>query len=434
MSRVVSMTIALCVARVALAQNGSPLLSMDQAVAIALTRNHDAIAARLDIDTAQLDRVQAGLYPNPIFSYTLGNVVLGPANPQGTPPTVIDPGAFGQTVHSLGLSEVIDVWAKRNARLRAADRSIEHKRLQVQDALREIVFAVRSAFADVLREQSEYSLAKETRARYDETVRLSRARFAAGDISEAELKKVELEGLRYQNGEIDAEMELDLARQKLAALLSLGEAAQLPMLEAEALPDAKRTPYVVAKLIDQALADRPDVQAARVAKLLSESTLAQARREAFPDISLGLTFTHSEFTVSGDNPNSLALSLSLPIPTFDRNQANIGRAQVDIRRAENDAKRLVIVVQHEVADAARKALRSDRLLDAFEGGMLDRADSSLRVAEKSYKAGAVSLLELLEAQRTYLETRAQYLHALHDYRQAVIDVLHAVGAVDRGAK
>ena len=85
-----------------------------------------------------------------------------------------------------------------------------------------------------------------------------------------------------------------------------------------------------------------------------------------------------------------------------------------------------------MAEAARKALRSDCLLDAFEGGMLDRADSSLRVAEKSYKAGAVSLLEAAEAQRTYLETRAQYLHALHDYRQAVIDVRHAVG--ERGVK
>jgi cobalt-zinc-cadmium efflux system outer membrane protein len=59
--------------------------------------------------------------------------------------------------------------------------------------------------------------------------------------------------------------------------------------------------------------------------------------------------------------------------------------------------------------------------------MLARADTALAVAEKSYKAGAVSLLELLEAQRTYLETRAQYLRALHDFRQAAIDVTHAVG-------
>ena len=425
MRPLLGMLMLVLAARAAVAEE----LTMGQAVSIALSRNHEAIAAALDIDTAMLDRVQAGLYPNPILSYTLGNIVLGPANDQMAG---VRPSPFGQTVHSLGISEVVDIWAKRNTRLRAADRSVEHKRLQVQDALREIVYAVRSSFADVLREQSEFTLAKETQARYEETVGLSRKRFAAGDISDAELKKVELEGLRYQNGVIDSEMQLDLARQKLAALLALGSADRLPSLQGEALPDEKRKPFVVQQLIDQAFAERPDVQAARVAKLLSEATLTQARREAFPDISLGLTYTHSEFTVSGDNPNSLALGLSLPIPVFDRNQANIGRAQVDIRRAENDAKRLAIVVQHEVADAARRALRSDRLLDAFEGGMLERADSSLKVAEKSYKAGAVSLLELLEAQRTYIEIRSQYLRAMYDYRQAAIDVLHAIG--EKGVK
>ena len=60
--------------------------------------------------------------------------------------------------------------------------------------------------------------------------------------------------------------------------------------------------------------------------------------------------------------------------------------------------------------------------------MLDRADNSLKVAEKSYQAGAITLLELLDAQRTYLDVRGQYLRSLYDYRQATIDVSHAVGA------
>ena len=60
-------------------------------------------------------------------------------------------------------------------------------------------------------------------------------------------------------------------------------------------------------------------------------------------------------------------------------------------------------------------------------GMLARAENALRVAEKSYQAGASSLLELLDAQRTYLDVRGQYLRAVYDYRQAAVDVNHAVG-------
>jgi cobalt-zinc-cadmium efflux system outer membrane protein len=132
------------------------------------------------------------------------------------------------------------------------------------------------------------------------------------------------------------------------------------------------------------------------------------------------------------------------LPLFDRNQANIGRAQLDQRRADNDGERLRIAVARDVAEAVRKGTRAATLLAVFEqpaggdvpgaptgtsdkGGMLSRAETALRVAEKSYRAGAISLIQLLEAQRTYLDTQAQYLRAVYDFRQATADVSHAVG-------
>ena len=398
-------------------------LTSDQAVSIALARNRDAIAARLEIDAAELDRVAAAVYPNPVFSYTLSNLVLGAANGQDrTPP--VESGFFGQTVHTLGISEIVDVWAKRSARMRTADRGLELRRLLVEDALREIAYAVRSAFSEVVHEHAEVALVRENQSRYQETIRISRARRDAGDISEAELSKIELEGLRYANALIDEEMQLDLARQKLASLLALGpESTLTPVTEAE----GPRAPIALEPLVERALESRPDLRASRASRVRAQAGQRQARAEAFPDISLGLGFTHSQFTVSGDNPNALALSLSLPLPLFDRNQAGIGRAELDVRRSDNDAIRLAVQIRHEVADAVRRVVRSAALLDVFEGGgLLRRADSLLKVAERSYKTGAVSLLELLEAQRTYTETREQYLHALHDYRQATIDVTHTV--------
>jgi cobalt-zinc-cadmium efflux system outer membrane protein len=398
-------------------------LTMNRAVAVALERNRDVIAAKLDVDSAKFDEVEAGLYPNPVLGYSLGNLVAGNANPQS--PRISSPGFFGQTVNTLSVSEIIDVWGKRSARLRAAGRSIALQKLLTQDAIRQVVYAVRSAFADVVRLQSELALSRETRERYDETVRLSRSRYSAGDISEAELKKVELEGLRYQNAEVGAGLELDLARQRLAALLAMPSAEQLPATLIAS--EDRHASYALGALVDRALAQRPDVLAAKQARWLSDAELARARREAYPDISLGVSYTHSEFTASGDNPNTLGVGFSLPLPLFDRNQANIGRARVDQRRAQNQGLRLVLEVQHEVGEAFRRIAKAQTLLQVFEGGMLERADSALKGAEKSYRAGGISLLELLEAQRTYLQTRAEYLGAVHDYLQATIDLQHAVG-------
>jgi cobalt-zinc-cadmium efflux system outer membrane protein len=399
---------------------------MEQAVSVALARNRDAIAARLNIRAAELDKIAAELYPNPVMSYSVGNLTLGAGNSgnarNGAP---AHPG-LSQTVQTIGISEIIDVWSKRGARMRAADRGLELKRLEVADALREIVHAVRSAFADVLREQSEKQLSHDMRDRHAETVRLSRARFNAGEISEAECRKIELEGLKYQSDVVDADSQYDLARQKLAALLGLGSSSQLPepLVPDDSLEDGLSLPA----LIQTALQNRPDARAVERERAFAEASLGSARRDALPDISLGAWYTHSEFLASGDNPNTFGLSVSLPLPVFDRNQANIGRAELEIRRAANNAERIQIVVRQEVADAARRVARAKTLLGIFEGGgMLDRADSALRVAETSYKAGAISLLELLEAQRTFLETRAQYLRAQYDHRQARVDLRHVVG-------
>lgn len=399
----------------------SPLL-IGQAVSTALARNRDIIAARLDIETAQYDRVAASIYPNPVFSYGLGNIVLGQANPQYPP--IQQPGAFGQTQHSFAISEVVDIWAKRSARLRAADEGLVVKRLLVEDALREVVYQVRSGFMDALRAQEAGELARQASSRYAETVRISRSRFAAGDIAENELRKIELESLRYQTALIDAESELDLARQKLAALLGFATAEALPAALAHTPGPSAAEPLPA--LVERAAQQRPDLQAARQSRAASAATLGAAQREALPDISVSLSYQHSEFTASGDNPNSLGVGVAFPLPLFDRNQAGIGRARVDQKRADNSIEKVWLLVQQDVAAAARRVARAQLLLDAFEaGGMSERAEAALRVAEHAYKAGAASLLELLEAQRTYLDTRAQYLRAQHEYRQSLVEVSHA---------
>ena len=60
--------------------------------------------------------------------------------------------------------------------------------------------------------------------------------------------------------------------------------------------------------------------------------------------------------------------------------------------------------------------------------MLERSEKALQVAERSYRTGASSLLELLEAERTYLETKADYFVARHERRRATYDLLFALGS------
>src|SRR5258706_13386548 len=112
------------VARPAVGAGDGPF-TMDQAVAIALERNRDVIAAKLEIRAAELDKVAAELYPNPVLSYSMGNLPIGAGNPgnvaAGAP---ANPAFFSQPVQTVGLDDIIDIWSKRGARMRAADREL----------------------------------------------------------------------------------------------------------------------------------------------------------------------------------------------------------------------------------------------------------------------------------------------------------------------
>ena len=139
--------------------------------------------------------------------------------------------------------------------------------------------------------------ARRSRDRYDETVRLSRARFRAGDISEAELRKIELEGLRYQNDVIDAETELDLARQQAGGAAGPAGGAQLPARGRRCRP-TRRAARLRLPRADAAGAGAAPRHAGggRGARVRPRRSSRSAKREALPDITLGGAYTHSDFT------------------------------------------------------------------------------------------------------------------------------------------
>jgi cobalt-zinc-cadmium efflux system outer membrane protein len=397
-------------------------LSMQDAEDLALQRNRQLLAASLQVSLAEIELLAAGLWSNPELSFSSANLVLGQGNPQETN---LHPKFAEQTINSVQLAQTLDIWAKRGLRKQTAAQAGAVARLLLDDAVRQVRHAVRSAFAEVLREQWEKSLAAEMRRRYDRTVVLSQKRLQAGDISAAEQSKFSLEKLKYVNAETDATLELSLARARLANILAYPSAAALPA----ALQDtpAAPQPQPAEALLQQAWQTRPDLRATVATQTRATAQAAQARREVYPDVQLSLGYTRSYFQISGDNPHSLSFGLGLPLPLFDRQQAARATAEVALQQANNDAELLRLAIAEEVAGATQRLQRAQLLLDVFEGDMLQRADSALSVAEKSYQIGATNLLELLEAQRTYLETRASYLSTRYDFRQAVIDVNFAVG-------
>ena len=386
--------------------------------------SRDVVAARLEIEASEIDKAAAAIRPNPVASNSMNNLVLGKGNSQGSIPPE-DPWLLSQPVQTIGVTQQLDVWSKRTSRIALAEASIQVKQFLVEEVLRELAHSARVAAFEVARAQRDEVLARETAERYAETIRLSQVRQKAGEISEAEVNKIELEGVRYQTAAIQASLVLALARQRLASALSLEPSLAAGLVVEE--PDAAKPTLVLEELTREALEARADLRAVRSSRRVATAALDSAKLDARPDLTVGAAYTHSAFTVSGDNPDALGLTVSMPVPVFDKNQAAIRRAALDGKRVDNEEARLALRVRQEVADAVRRAEQARALSEVYESGIIQRAEGALHVAERSYKAGAISLLELLEAQRTFIQVRGDSLQALYAYRQALVDVAYAIG-------
>src|SRR6266705_1268918 len=148
-----------------------------------------------------------------------------------------------------------------------------------------------------------------------------------------------------------------------------------------------------------------------------------ARR--WPNPTLGVQYTHSEFQVSGDLANQVGASVSVPLPVFNQNQGEIERAEAEALIARREVEKLRLAIPQEVRSAVASYTIARERVARFEDAFLRQAREARHAAEVSFREGAVSLLEFLEAERTYVQTEREHLAALRDLNTAAFDVTRA---------
>lgn len=409
---------------------------MPEALNWALSLQRQVVAARLEVDERAVETLAAKIWPNPEFSYSVNNLVLGAGNDQERD---LRPRFAEQTIQSFGVSQAFDVWRRRWAKLQSAQTGVEEARCRLADMLREVAFATRSAFLTAAREEREYALAQRTAQQWQESARVMAVRLQAGDIAQTDLHKIELEAQRAHNAALGARQQWAQARAALAAQIGLVEPSLLPARLL--LPERQMAPQPVAQkdpaaapapgfdaqaLFAAAIKRRPDVLAAELAVTQAQKQQIVARREALPDITVGLAYGRSQFMISGDNPHTLGLSVSVPLPIADRNQVGRAQAQLALAQARNTVGLLRIEVQRALTTALHALERAQAGLVCFEaGGMLEKAERARAVAHRSLAQGAFSVLDVLEAERTALEVQAEHLAIEHALHQAQVELTYA---------
>ena len=389
-------------------------MTLDEAVALLRGESPELLAGALKVRAAQGDVTTARLYPNPTLSVGAGNLPVGRTNPAGL--------GIGDAVNEqVGIGQEVVLWGKRGERIAAAHGRLAAAGAERADLERRLAFEVRARFVRALVATERLRLARENLARYQETVRVSRERADAGDISAAEFDKIALEQRGFEHEVADAEIERRQAVAELLPLLGLDVADLVPVGELR-LPAARTDTDA---LVSEALRRRPDLAAAEREADAADAALRLARAERWPNVTVGVQYTHDEFQVAGNLANSLGANFSLPLPLLNQNQGEIQRAEAEALIARREVQKLRLEIPQEVRTAVTSYTVAGERVRRFEQSFVRQAEDARRAAEVSYREGAISLLEFLEAERAFIQTQRDHLDALLDGHTAAFDVTRA---------
>ena len=388
-------------------------VSLDDAIKLAIEHSHALKATQSQILQGQANEVTANLRPNPLLSWDAQFIPI--FEPSQLTSTFLNDNAQ----YDVGIGYTIERGKKRQARLAAAQDATAVTRYQVADTERTLAFSVAQQFINVLLAESNLDFAKQALDSYQKTVGISNERFKAGDISEGDLLKVKLQLLQFQS---------DVSAANVARVQGLAQLRQF--IGYDALPD---TYDITGDLLYQplnlnvddlklrALRERPDLLEANagVNAAGSQNRLAIANGKQ----DLGTTFTYSH--VSGTN--TAAFFFNIPLAVFDRNQGEIARTRYAIDQAKQMDLAASDGVLTDVYSAYAAVRSNDEVVKLYTSGYLDQAKESLDISQYAFQHGAASLLDFLDAERSYRSVQLSYRQSLASYMLAVEQLKAAVG-------
>lgn len=385
-------------------------LSLEQALQLAVGHNHSLKAARTQIQQSQAQEITAAIHPNPVLS---ANSLFIPFT-EATAENINNVSEF-----DLGVGYTFERGGKRQRRIEAARDQTTVTKSQVADTERGIVFNVGQQFINALLAKSNVELANQDLQSFQQTVDIANMQYKAGQISEGDLLKIKLQLLQFQTDLAAAQLSNVQAKAALRQLVGYDSVAADYELEGDLAFQPMQ--LGLEDLQARALKLRPDLAAAQQGVMAARSQNRLAIANGKRDLSTTFEYSH----VAGFNTGDLLFNIEIPI--FDRNQGEIARTRFAIDQADETAREVAETVMTDIRNAYESLDTSRKIVQLYENGYLKQAQDSRDISAYAYQRGAASLLDFLDAERSYRATQLAYRQALAAYMLALEQLRQAVG-------
>lgn len=368
-----------------------------------LEAHNPAIAnANARQDLAQAALVTSRAYPNP-------EMEIGGGTSSG-----IGPGALSGSNQQVFISQPLDLPFVREARRKVAEAGIT----SADEANRHVWLTVRSqvrlAFYEILRRQAVLQISKDNEQLLMQIRDKIKLKVEVGESPRYEQVKSEAESLNALKLRESAETQVDDA--KSALRMMFGSGLPLHYETAGALPAPLVSLPTLASLREEVLDKQPVLQQFRAEVQKAEAKVKFQENLRYPQPTL------KAGAEQDPGLKQWRVNIVIPLPLWNQRQGPIGEAAAELRQTEALANQQEFTVIRELENAYNRYRIANRQVETFDAGLLKEAETVLKVAEAGYRFGERSILDYLDAQRTYRSVRTDYLNAQFDRQAARIDL------------
>ncbi len=399
-------------------------LSQAEALSIFRARGLDLLIADAAVRSAEGEAAVASRIANPQVSVGVGPTFNYDASAPGCS------GCSRLSVQAaIGDSgAIVDVVSgKRRLRSEIADAALASARLDRADASRVLSSLVKQAYTRVAVAKKSLDQARAVQQLLAQAVALAKLRYPAV-ITEGDLARTEVQKLRGDSDVTIAVSALRQAQAELAFLLGARTVApdfqvdELTFFVAPELQQASER-----ELVALALRERPDLRARAYDRTRALAALALARRQVMPDVQLAAQYSGIGSGQDAASPGALVWSASANLPVFSQRQGEIEKANAALTVATLTRARAEAIVSAEVAASYADFDARRRAVVRMNSGLLARASAARDILELQYNAGTASLVDFLDAQRTFISIHQQYAADLGAYWIAVEQLEQSLG-------
>lgn len=387
-------------------------LGFDELAGLATANNPTLAQAAAAIRQTLGTQWQVGLYPNPQLGYLR-------SDPSQAGQSRTDGVFIGQEIVTAGKRwKSRDVEAQEVARLRWEYQSQE----------RRVLNDLRIRYIEVLATQQSLQL-------LDELVRIAEAgqqnteqRRQGEQASLADVLQARIQVKTVRVRRTEAEVRAEAAWRQLVNVAGVPELGPTPVtgsLEGEIAPldwDA---------CWQRLLAESPQLRAAETRIAHARNEVVRERAQRIPNVTVQVVNERDH----SQGYSTTSTFVAVPVPIFNRNQGNIAHAEADVGEARAELRRTQLALRDQLTETFRRYETLRRQIEQLQREILPDVDQSLQLVTTAYRAGEVTVLQLLSSQESYFDTRLTQLTALAELRktQTEIDGLLLTGGLNPAA-